>query len=170
MTDIPLWRTGRVILKVRNRPDGSVLVYKPFLIKEEHIMRLTGAPGWDQVHVDATFSDGVVGTLRWQQEIVQYDIAIKAFREHAFLKDGLGGPQYHVHRKFYASTGLRTVDPIRRSAEPTAAELPRNMAFGEWVPCSRCGSKGTEPDKRSERCSKCQGLGFLKWSSSSATS
>lgn len=164
MTDRPLFRNGRVILKVRDLPDGSMLMFKPFVLKDEHIMNLTGAPGWDKEHVDAVFSEGVVGGLRYTFGIVQYDIAIDEFREHAFVR-ALSGleEQYHLHRKYYKSTGLRTVSPKREDAEPIVT-MPSKVTFGEWVPCTRCKTSGAEPDKRSERCSKCQGQGYLRWS------
>lgn len=172
MSDTPLFRNGKVTTKTRLMPDGSILMFKPFLIREEHIMRLTDAPGWDKIHVDSVFMEGVAGFLRYQQDIVQYDIAIADFREHAFIKDmGSFGEQYHVHRKFYRSTGLRTVNPRRDSDQASRApELPKKITFGEWLICSRCKGHGTESGKKETRCSKCLGSGLEKWITSSEPS
>lgn len=166
MNDTPLWRNGKVVLKTRALPDGSTLMFKPFIIKTEHIMRLTDAPGWDKEHVDAVFTDGIAGLLRYQQDIVQYDIPIDVFREHAFVKDmGAFGEQYHVHRKYYKSTGLRTVDPKRflsgipAERDKEAPVIPKQIVFGEWSVCTKC--KGTGGAKK-ERCPKCQGTGLVK--------
>ncbi len=164
--DRPLYRNGRVVLKVRPQPDGSIVLFKPFLITPDRVMRLTDAPGWDKEHVDAVFTDGIAGSLRYTQDIVQYDISIKDFREHAFVRED-DGAQYHVHRKYYKSTGLRTVDP-RRESKPEAESLPAKLTFGEWVPCTRCKTSGRDPDRK-ERCSKCQGRGFIPISSSATS-
>ncbi len=174
MSDTPLFRDGKVILKTRTLPDGSVLMFKPFIIREEHLMKMTGAPGWDKERVDATFTKGVIGTLRYIQDNVQYDIRIETFREHAFERDIVGyGSQYHVHKQYYRSSGV--VSPKRVSAgykpeEKSIPELPSKLTFGEWVPCTRCRATGIEPDKKKERCTKCQGQGYEQWSTSSATS
>lgn len=176
MSDRPLFRDGRVILKVRDLPDGSVVLFKPFLINESRIMRLTGAPGWDKEHVDAVFTEGVVGVLRYIEDIVEYSIRIETFREHAFEREIVGyEKQYHVHKRYYQSRGLRVVDPKRESSgykpeDKEALKLPKKLTFGEWVPCTRCKSSGLEPEKKKERCTKCQGQGYEKWTSSSATS
>ena len=170
MSDKPLFRAGKVILKVRPLPDGSIVLFKPFMVTEARIMRLTGAPGWDKEHVDAVFTEGVVGVLRYIEDVVEYSIRIETFREHAFIKlDDTGAQQYHVHKQFYAARGLRTVSPRREEKEPTI-ELPKRLTFGEWLPCSRCHASGTEPGKKKERCTKCQGQGYEKWTTNSAPS
>ena len=170
MGDRPLFRGGKVILKVRPLPDGSVVLFKPFMVTEARIMRLTGAPGWDRVHVDEVFGEGVTGVLRYIEDIVEYTIPISEFREHAFIRmDNEGNEQYHVHKQYYSSRGLRVVSPKRESMSEIPA-LPKKLTFGEWVPCTRCRASGLEPEKRKERCTKCQGQGYEKWSSSSATS
>jgi hypothetical protein len=167
MSDKPLFRNGKVTTKMRKNPDGSTLLYKPFLIKPEHLMKMTGAPGWDKGHVDEVFTDGVVGGLRFSLDIVQYDIPIAEFREHAFEKATPGfGDQYHVHLKYYKSTGLRTVSPRRTTEVEEGPRLPPKLAFGEWIPCTNCGSTGK---KQKERCPKCQGLGFINWSSATSS-
>lgn len=169
MNDRPLYRNGRVTTKVRDLPDGSILMFKPFLVREEHIMKMTGAPGWDKKHVDDTFMDGVVGSLRYTFDIVQYDIPIADFREHAFESETVGfGVQYHVHQKFYKTTGLRVINPKRESLSELPT-LPKKVTFGRWVPCTRCKSSGKEPGKQKERCSKCQGQGFLPVGSSASS-
>jgi len=168
MNDRPLFRNGKVVTKIRTMPDGSLLLFKPFIVKPEHIMRLTDAPGWDKEHVDATFTDDIPGGLRYTQDIVQYDISIEDFRVHAFVKNTPGfGDQYHVHRKYYRSTGLRTVSPKRGGDAPETPVVPKKITFGEWVPCTKCGMTG---GSKKERCTKCQGTGVLRWTSSSATS
>jgi hypothetical protein len=164
-TDRVLFRNGKAVLKVRDLPDGLKLIYKPFVIRDEHVMKITDAPGWDKEHIDAEFGPGVKGGLRYTRDIVQYDIDIEAFREHAFEKDmGTFGWQFHVHSKFYRTTGL--VGPRRESSAPKADEpklkLPPKILFGEWVPCTKCGTSGKA---QKERCPKCQGLGFVNWSS-----
>lgn len=172
MSDTPLFRNGKVTTKTRVMADGSILMFKPFTIKPEHIMRLTDAPGWDVGHVEAVFTEGVPGSLRYTQDIMQYDITIAAFREHAFVKDmGSFGEQYHVHRKFYKATGLRTVSPKRgHDPEVVVPILLGKVTFGEYVSCTRCKTTGRDPSKKGERCSKCLGLGFQKWASSSEPS
>jgi hypothetical protein len=169
MSDTPLWRKGRVILKTRVMADGSIMMFKPFTIKDEHIMRLTDAPGWDVTHVDAVFTEGVPGFLRYAQDIMQYDIPIAVFREHAFIKDmGAFGEQYHVHRKYYKARGLRMVSPKRGDdPEVVAPELPTKIVFGDLVPCTRCRTTGHDPSKKG-RCSRCLGVGFTKWETSDA--
>ena len=168
-SDRPLFRDGRVVLKVRPMPDGSVLMFKPFVITDAHIMNLTGAPGWDKGHVDDVFTEGVIGVLRYIHETVEYSIRIETFRAHAFVRDLGHGEQYHVHKQYYKSVGLRTVNPKRESMSEIPT-LPKKIEFGRWVPCTRCKSSGLEPGKKKERCTKCQGQGYEQWSSSSATS
>jgi len=167
MSDTPLFRNGKVTTKTRVMADGSILMFKPFTIREEHIMRLTDAPGWDVSHVESVFTEGVPGFLRYTQDIMQYDISIADFREHAFVKDmGKFGEQYHVHRKFYKATGLRTVSPKRgHDPEVVSPTMPEKVTFGEFVPCSRCKTTGRDPSKKGTRCSKCLGVGFTKWNS-----
>lgn len=160
-TGKPIWQSGRVILKHRTEPDGSLTMFKPFMITDKHIMRLTGAPGWDKASIDAFYTDGVKGRLWYQQDIVEYSISIEEFREHAFVKDMPGyGEQYHVHRQFYHSQGMRKVSPIRENAPVITDQpkLPTKLTFGEWVPCESCHGQGG-------RCPRCQGNGFVKWSS-----
>ena len=168
MSDTPLFRNGKAVLKTRVLPGGSILMFKPFIIKDEHVMRLTGAPGWDKQHVDDVFAEGVTGKLRYIKDAVQYDISIEDFRVHAFAKDSeVFGSQYHVHQKYYTSTGV--INPKRESfvEKEIPLELPQKITFGEWLICSKCkGSGGTAK----ERCSKCQGQGLVKWTGSSATS
>lgn len=155
MRDQPLFRAGKAILKARSEPDGTVTLYKPFSVKAEHLMRMTGAPGWDKAYVDQVFEPGVRGTLRWHNDAVEYDIDIDTFRERAFIKDvGVHGAQYHCNIGHYNATGVK----VKPTKNP---ERNGPLVFGELLPCARCKGKG-------KNCTLCEGRGYVPWKSSSS--
>ena len=157
--DRVLSRDGRVILRLRDNPDGTVTLSKAQTVRPEHIMRMTGAPGWDQAHVDTAF-ESKKGNLRYTTEFVQYDIDIDTFRKYAFVKDVPPfGAQYHVDRKHYKSTGLRRAVSPTRDEDPVP-EPPKHINFGEWLPCPTCKGQVKTPP-----CKNCRGMGYVPWKS-----
>lgn len=149
-----IFRNGKAILRRYDRPDGTVLLTKTLDQKDEHIMHMTGAPGWDKQAVDEVFTRGIGGTLQYTRQGVRYDIDIADFRKHAFEKDiHPFGVQYHVGVKHYKTFGLRSVAPTRDAAP----ELPKQLSFGEWLPCPSC--KGN----RKNGCDVCNHLGYVPW-------
>jgi hypothetical protein len=143
-----LFRNGRAVMRTIANPDGSITLSKSVLVKAEHLMRMTGAPGWDKELVDQTFPPGIRGGLRYVNEFVQHDIDIDTFREHAFEKEvEPHGMQYHCKVGHYRTTGLRVVEPKR-------IELPSKIAFGEVIPCGSCKGRG---------CPVCEKKGYVPW-------
>jgi len=161
MSENLLFRNSKAILKVRENPDGTLTLMKhPPTVKPDHIMRITGSPGWDKRYVDQVFVEGTTGTLSYQYGGARYEIPIEDFRAHAFEKEMPGhDQQYHIDVKHYKSYGI--VSPLRGEAEPrrdTAAPIPSRFAFGEYVPCVAC--KGVA---YKSPCKTCQGAGFVRW-------
>lgn len=160
MPDKTLFRDGKAILKVHENPDGSVILYKPFVVKRQHTMEMTGTPGWDKQAVDTVFDNFVTGWLTYTSEDnVRHRIRIEDFRGHAFVKEvGTFGEQYHCAKAHWENDGpAPKVSPIR-TQEPTGP-----VAFGEYVNCSKCRG-----DKRKAKgCEVCGGKGIVRWTGSS---
>lgn len=162
MSENLLFRHSKAILKVRENLDGSFTLMKhPPTVKPDHIMRITGSPGWDKRYVDQVFVEGATGTLSYQYEGARYEIPIEDFRAHAFEKEMPGhDQQYHIDVKHYKTYGI--VSPLRGEAEPRrdTPTIPSRFAFGEYVPCATC--KGHQWKKP---CPSCGGVGYLRWKS-----
>jgi len=156
--DEPIFRHGMVILMRRKMRDGSVLLYKPQPLKPHHIMKMTGAPGWDKEAVDATFPEGRSGHLAYVYESVRYLIDIERFREHAFMRNIANhGEQYHCALRWWEPKAR--VDPERPApGEPAPPRLPTRLVFGEVMRCPRCKGRGQEPGLPTP-CERCKGLG-----------
>ena len=164
--DTPLMREGKLILRLRDNEDGSVLLYKPMPLKKLHILKMTGAPGWDAAYVDQSFPPGVDGVLRYTYELVDYSISIERFREHMFKKDFGAGEQYHCALRWWTPKGHIIVNPLR--AETDREQPITKLEFGATVPCGHCKGRGLKYAK-SEACEACHGLGVVRWSSTSPT-
>jgi hypothetical protein len=149
-----IFRQGKAILKVYDVEDRKVMK-KAMVVRPEHIMRLTGAPGWDKEAVDETFTKGVKGGIAFTFDFIEYEIDINVFREHAFEKDTPPfGAQYHVHAKYWTTRPIPKVSAVR--TEEAAPTPPKRITFGEWIPCPRC--KG-----QSKSCDTCNGVGYQPW-------
>lgn len=163
MSDTPLYRDGKVVLKVRKNPDDTVFMYKPFVLREKHLLNMTGAPGWDQHHVDAVFGEGVDGELGWIFEGTRYEIGIAEFRQHAFVKEVAPfGRQYHVHQKYWRQIlPDRTVSPLREGTPRVGFEeaKPPKLEFGLTLVCDGCNGTGK---KNKQPCVRCHGFGVVK--------
>lgn len=155
--EVPLFRDGKAILKVRDNLDGSLTLFKPFTIKPVHIMSITGAPGWDQRYVDQVFPPGQAGQLEYiESDGRRLSMPIGEFREHAFVKEiHPYGAQYNVHRKYWHEIGFTKVSPLR---EERVSEIPTKFKFGEFVPCPSCKAK----TQKARTCQTCQGTGLTK--------
>ena len=170
--DIDIYRYGHIIAKWRVLRGGKRLLYKPQPLREHHIMKMTGAPGWDARAVDETFPPGVSGILGYNYGDIRYVISIESFREHMFEKEITGqGKQYHCALKHYEPKAR--VDP-QRPAEDTersaVAQTPPTgrLVCGEVMLCRKCKGTGKEP-LTPKRCEFCQGLGVTKLPSTSPT-
>ena len=167
--DTPLMREGKIILRLRDLEDGTILLYKPYMLKATHIFKMTGAPGWDAVLLDQSFPAGVKGTLKFTYQLVDYSISIGTFREHAFKKDLGAGEQYHCALRWWIPKGQTIVDPSKSRENRVVVPPVTKLVFGETVVCSQCKGKGHRYAKPAEECPVCLGLGVVRWSSTSPT-
>lgn len=167
MSETPLLRDGKVILRRVDNDDGSITLKKPLPLKLEHIMQQTGAPGWDKRYVDQTFS-GKDGTLEYIYGISKFSINSRLFLAHAYVTThAVYGEQYHCEKKWYAEDVLVVTSPLREE-RPFA---PARLEFGTILNCTRCKGTGAEPGFKStdkHPCTACKGVGVVPWKPSQA--
>lgn len=156
----PLFRDGKLIARVTTRSDGALLMAKAQQVKDNQVMDITGAPGWDARYVDQFFpryssptEDKYIGIdrgyLGFTRNDVEYTIDIETFRQHAFKKDSGFGEQYHCHIQHYRSSGQAT-----SKSEPHPQRKER-LTFGTDQLCPSC--KGYKKD-----CKVCGGNGVVR--------
>lgn len=155
MKDIPIFKDGVVICRLRTRPDGQKVMYKSGVLKDKQIMSLTGSPGWDTETVDRLLVNG--DTLRYTYHDTEYSIEFTLFKMHAFVRED-AGRQYHCHAKFYTASGLVKTKGRLDQQTTLIPEIPEGrLTFGEWAICPKCHAR-----VRKVPCVRCGGAGIVR--------
>jgi len=165
MSDTPLIRDGKIILRLVDHDDGTITLKKPLPVKEQHIMQQTGTPGWDKRYVDQLF-DGKNGNLEYIHGAAKYSIPIEVFRKHAYIgRHPVYGEQYHCERQWYEIQDVLIVEPVEGGGTITGGAYvtpPSRIEFGRSLLCPRCHGSGVEPGMRREgSCPRCLGHGIV---------
>jgi DnaJ-class molecular chaperone len=151
MSDTPLIRDGKLILRVVDHEDGTVTLKKPIPVKPEHIFRQTGAPGWDKRYVDQIFHS-TPGNLEYTEGTSKFTIPHDVFIKHAYVTNHVVyGEQYHCEKQWYAEHPFMITEPVRGE-------------FGRTIICAKCHGTSAEPGKRTKgTCPACMGIGVVPW-------
>jgi len=166
--ETPLIRDGKVILRLVDLDDGTVILKKPLPVKETHIYQQTGAPGWDKRYVDSIFAEHE-GTLEYVYGTSRFSVPYQEFIKRAYVsKHPVYGEQYHCEVQHYAEELiLPEVEPVRSGGLAVGevyVEPPRKLEFGMTLRCKRCRGSGVQPGLRTEKsCTECAGHGVTKW-------
>lgn len=167
MSEFPLIRDGKIILRLVDHEDGTVTLKKPMPVKEQHIYQQTGAPGWDKRLVDQAFLDRT-GTLEYVDGVSKFSIAHDVFIRHAYVsKHAIFGEQYHCEKQWYEEQLLVITEPVRGGGTIQGnvyVEPPTKMEFGTTLRCKKCRGSGIKPGMRKAgSCDECMGIGYTPW-------
>jgi hypothetical protein len=167
MTETPLLRNGKIILRRVDHDDGMVTLKKPLPVKPEHIFKQTGAPGWDKRLVDQVF-EKQDGWLEYVDGTVKYSIPVGRFRAHAYTSDNpIFGEQYHVEKQWYDEEHIVITEPIRSGNTIQGnvfLSAPSTLEFGKVLNCGHCKGTGKQPgEKTAGSCKACMGIGVIPW-------
>jgi len=171
MSETPLMRDGKVILRLVDHDDGTVTLKKPLPVKESHIYQQTGAPGWDKRYVDSIFAEHR-GTLEYVYGMSKFVIPYDLFISKAYVsKHVIFGEQYHCEVQHYTEEPILPVAQPVRSGGLAVGEVyvepPKKLEFGMTLRCKRCRGSGVQPGLRTAgSCTECAGHGVIKWQSS----
>ena len=170
MSETPLMRDGKVILRLVDHEDGTMTLKKPLPVKPEHIYHQTGAPGWDKRIVDQCFGyEGLEqGTLEYIEGHSKFSIDYQVFIKHAYTSSHpVYGEQYHVEKQWYEEQLLVIDEPVRGGGKIQGnvyVEPPVRVEFGRTLRCHKCRGSGVEPGKKKRgSCPDCMGIGVIPW-------
>jgi hypothetical protein len=174
VSDTPLIRDGKLILRVVDHEDGTVTLKKPIPVKPEHIFKQTGAPGWDKRYVDQIFATAS-GNLEYVEGTSKWTIPHDVFIKHAYITNHAAfGEQYHCERQWYSEHPFVIKEPIRGGGDIQGNQYvapPTRIEFGRTIICKKCNGTSVEPGKRTKNtCSGCMGIGVVPWRPQPTTS
>jgi hypothetical protein len=174
MSDTPLIRDGKLILRVIDHEDGTVTLKKPLPVKPEHIFKQTGAPGWDKRYVDQIFATAS-GNLEYTEGTSKWTVPHDVFIKHAYITNHIAyGEQYHCERQWYVEHPFMITEPVRGGGEIQGnvyVTPPTRLEFGRTIICAKCHGTSVEPGKRTKgSCPACMGIGVVPWKPGSTKS
>jgi hypothetical protein len=173
MSETPLIRDGKVILRLVDHEDGTVTLKKPLPVKPEHIFKQTGAPGWDKRLVDQVFAN-TSGNLEYTEGTSKWTVPHDVFIKHAYITNHVVyGEQYHCEKQWYAEHPFIIVEPVRGGGEIQGNQYvapPKRIEFGRTIVCTKCRGTGVKPGLRTKgSCDDCMGIGVVPWKAPSGS-